>query len=334
MTNVLQFVQAQSKSIEHRRFDSIIELLNAGDLLVWNNSKVFKARLVGSILHHVPEGVVEPRPTKPVPVLENSWEVKREAEIFLIRPLQPHECAVYGLASLWRVLGKPTRKMSIGDRVRFTGDFWCQLVAKEDTGELVVHFHQGIATVAPPHVHDEPLEAAHVRALCNEHGHIPVPPYVKAEPVKIESYQTVYASDSREGSVAAPTAGFHFTEELIARLRDKGVLFAEVTLHVGLGTFMPMHTDVVDDHKMHSEQVELDAGTIEQIESAKRRGARVVAVGTTTVRTLEGVAALRADGQLQPFSGDVNIFIKPGFEFKVVDALITYVDLSLMLLLS
>jgi S-adenosylmethionine:tRNA ribosyltransferase-isomerase len=280
---------------------------------------------VGSILHHVPSGFVEPRPTKPAPVLENNWEVKRDAEIFLIRPLLPHECAEYGVESLWRALGKPARKMVIGDRVRFADGFWCQLVAKEDTGELIVHFHNNSATLAAPEAHGQPLEAAEVRALCNEHGHIPVPPYVKAEPVRLESYQTVYANDSREGSVAAPTAGFHFTPELIARLKEKGVQFAEVTLHVGLGTFMPMHTDIVDDHKMHSEQVELDSAAIDLIEAAKRRGSRVIAVGTTTVRTLEGVAARHAEGRLEPYSGEVNIFIKPGFSFKVVDALITYV---------
>lgn len=182
------------------------------------------------------------------------------------------------------------------------------------------------------------------------------------------AYQTVYAK--HEGSVAAPTAGFHFTPELIEKLEKKGVQFAEVTLHVGLGTFLPVKTDKVEDHKMHSEQVELTAKNVDLINQAKAEGRRVVAVGTTTVRVIEGVAHVSLRGSrfasadvvipsvtkgvrkqgdpdvaallgmtpiLHPFTGDINIFITPGFKFKIVDALITNFHLpksTLLMLVS
>jgi S-adenosylmethionine:tRNA ribosyltransferase-isomerase len=179
-----------------------------------------------------------------------------------------------------------------------------------------------------------------VRAKANKYGEVPTPPYIENSKFEIRNskleqrYQTVYAKE--EGSVAAPTAGFHFTPELIAKLKTKGVEFAEVTLHVGLGTFLPVKTDSLEEHHMHSEWVELTSKNTDLINSAKAEGRRVVAVGTTTVRALEGVARLSPSyqegvggvaevmaSQLRPYSGDINIFIFPGFKFKVVDALIT-----------
>jgi S-adenosylmethionine:tRNA ribosyltransferase-isomerase len=257
---------------EHRIFRDIIAYLEPGDLLVWNNTKVFKARLFGRL----PSGV--------------------EIEVFLLR----HEAD-----GVWQTLMRPGRKACVGDIVQFADDFSCVVVDKYEDGRIAVRFE---------------LDAAGVRALANQYGHIPVPPYVDTEPTEIEQYQTVYAR--AEGSVAAPTAGFHFTDGLIAQLRDRGVRFAEVTLHVGIGTFQPMKTDMIEDHEMHSEWVEVTRETVELIAATRHAGKRVIAVGTTTVRTLEGVALAHA-GVLTPFIGDVNCFIKPGFTFRVIDAMIT-----------
>ncbi len=257
---------------EHRIFRDIVDYLEPGDLLVWNNTKVFKARLFGRL----PSGV--------------------EIEVFLLR---------HDADGVWQTLMRPGRKAHIGDIVQFADDFSCVIANKHEDGRVDVRFE---------------LDPAGVRELANRYGHIPVPPYVGAEPTEIEQYQTVYAS--AEGSVAAPTAGFHFTDELIATLRERGVQFAEVTLHVGIGTFQPMKTDTIEEHEMHSEWVEVTAETVGVIAATRRAGKRVIAVGTTTVRTLEGVA-LAHDGELVPFVGDVNCFITPGFTFRVIDAMIT-----------
>ncbi|MBI4993243.1 MAG: tRNA preQ1(34) S-adenosylmethionine ribosyltransferase-isomerase QueA [Candidatus Magasanikbacteria bacterium] len=291
---------AQGK-IEHRHFYDIIDYLRAGDLVVWNNSKVFKARLFGKLTDLNDDEL---------------FEHKKPIEIFLIRPMENE--------GVWKVLAKPGKHLREGMRVHFATDFYCDAMLKEPDGAILVQF---------------PYDEETVRQKANKYGHIPVPPYVKDEPHELESYQTVYAK--HEGSVAAPTAGFHFTPELIQKLRDKSVQFAEITLHVGLGTFLPVKSERIEDHTMHSEWVELNEETAERINLAKKERRRVVAVGTTTVRTLEGVARLTTDHRLQttkrvfdsvvrspstvvrPYKGDINLFITPGFEFKIVDAMIT-----------
>ena len=206
-------------------------------------------------------------------------------------------------------------------KLQFAEDFWCEVLAKEIDGTLLVQFPE-----------DETL----VRSKANQYGEVPLPPYVQKPDTQSsatnvdERYQTVYAK--HEGSVAAPTAGFHFTPELIQKLQDKGVEFVDVTLHVGLGTFLPVKSDRIEDHTMHSEWVELSPEAVATINQAKADGRRVVAVGTTSVRVLEGAAQAQAAESslsdavykpLQPFNGDINIFITPGFRFRVVDALIT-----------
>jgi len=312
--------QAQGK-LEHKHFYDILDYLNAGDLLVWNNSKVFKARLFGKLVE-----------------AENNQELlehKKEIEIFLVREMENE--------GVWKVLAKPGRHLREGMRVIFAPDFYCDALVKEKDGTILVQF---------------PDNAETVRAKANKYGHIPVPPYVKDEPHELETYQTVYAKP--EGSVAAPTAGFHFTDSLIEKLKNKGIEFAEVTLHVGLGTFLPVKSEKVEDHTMHSEWIELSAENAEKINRAKAEGRRVVAVGTTTVRTLEGIASLflplRGGGEegvsrnptppspcrggkpvVNAYRGDINIFIKPGFEFKIVDAMITNFHLpksTLLMLVS
>jgi len=302
----LLLVDRKNKKIEHKIFHDIINYFQKGDLIVWNNSKVFKARLFGQL--ESPDGL-------------ELFEHKKPVEIFLVREMENE--------GVWKVLAKPGKHVKSGMKVKFASDFSCDVMVKEPDGTILVQFSEN---------------ADIVREKANKYGHIPVPPYVKDEPHELESYQTVYAK--YEGSVAAPTAGFHFTPELIKKLKDKGVDFAEVTLHVGLGTFLPIKSERVEDHTMHSEWVEISEETADKINLAKKDGRIVVAVGTTTVRTLEGVATLKRNKiqdtkniqyPISNFHGDINLFITPGFEFKVVDAMITNFHLpksTLLMLVS
>lgn len=162
-------------------------------------------------------------------------------------------------------------------------------------------------------------------ALLVREGHTPLPPYIKRsdEEVDSERYQTIYAE--REGAVAAPTAGLHFDEDIFSALRDKGVEFAYLTLHVGAGTFQPIRVDNVLEHQMHKELVDVDEQVCRQVEACKRRGGRVIAIGTTTVRSLESAAK---NSKLEPFHGETDIFIYPGYDFQIVDAMVTNFHLS------
>lgn len=266
--------------IRHRVFREIVDELVAGDVLVMNNTKVFKARLSGTV---------------------SVRGKKIGLEVFLLR----------GEGTRWSALVRPGKKVALGDWIDLRGMI-ATVVEKRDDGVVTLEMN---ATV------DE------VIAFADAHGEIPVPPYVDKAPEKLDDYQTVYAKTV--GSVAAPTAGFHFTDALIATLKAKGVQFEFVTLHVGIGTFRPVKTDTLEEHQMHAEFVSIDAETAGRINAAKREGRRVVAVGTTTVRVLEGVCEMTRSSHLEytlspdGFSGDVNIFITPGFDFKVIDALIT-----------
>ncbi len=292
----LLVVHKQSKEVEHKHFYDIIDFLHAGDVLVVNNSKVFKARLLGKLLSQNNEGL---------------WEHKKDVEIFLVRPMENF--------GVWKALGKPGKHIENGMRVEFAQDFACDIMLKEKDGTILIQFD---------------MDEIAVREKANQYGHIPIPPYVKNEPQQFEKYQTMYSK--HEGSVAAPTAGFHFTPELMEKIKQKGVEIAEVTLHVGLGTFLPVKTEEIEKHTMHSEWVELTEENAEKISHAKQEARRVIAVGTTTVRTLEGIAHM-LEGVVKPYTGDLNIFITPGFEFKVIDALITNFHLpksTLLMLVS
>ena len=255
-------------------FFTILDELKAGDVLVFNSSKVFKARLF--IDGH---------------------------EVFVLKVRDGEIDA----------LVKGSRKLPIGSAL---GSF--EILAKTD---------DGIVTLKT----DLPADVMFDR--CNAEGEVPTPPYVSPNASTLDRYQTVYAKTV--GSVAAPTAGLHFTPELIEAARSKGVQIEEVTLHVGIGTFRPVQADNIEDHTMHSEWVELDAGTAERINQAKIEGRRIIAVGTTTVRVLEGIASIR--GQLEPYRDELNIFITPGFEFKIIDGMITNFHLpksTLLMLVS
>ncbi len=335
-------VDKKNKKTEQKHFYDIVDYLQKGDLIVWNNSKVFKARLFGELepVDKKIERISAQMKERDKKDSSSPFGLARNklVEIFLVRPMENE--------GVWKVLGKPGRRMKPCMIVRFAPDFYCTILVKEPTGDILVQFEENS---------DE------VRQKANKYGHIPVPPYVKDEPDQLETYQTVYANP--EGSVAAPTAGFHFTPELIEKLKSKGVEFAEVTLHVGLGTFLPVKSERVEDHTMHSEWVELSQENADKINKAKAEGRRVVAVGTTTVRTLEGIAQLglppnkggkrgvlgslsehplclpliRGRNVLRTYTGDINIFITPGFDFKVADAMITNFHLpksTLLMLVS
>ncbi len=170
------------------------------------------------------------------------------------------------------------------------------------------------------------LNDRNVLTLLEEYGHIPLPPYIERADTEDdrERYQTVFAT--KEGAVAAPTAGLHFTDELLEALKNKGVATAQVTLHVGAGTFLPVSVENLDDHIMHAEWVEVDQSVCDAVEACKARGGKVVAVGTTSVRSLESAA--KETGKLQPFTGDTRLFITPGYTFHVVDNMITNFHLS------
>lgn len=275
--------------IEHDIVANLSNYLQSGDVLVFNVSKVFKARLLFG-----------------------------KVEIFVLKILAGRiECLL-----------RPGRKISPGQTFgeafgqNLSPDALCQ------NWRLVDKTDDGIFTV------ETGLPAADLLALTDQIGQIPTPPYVQTQISDDSSYQTVYAKTV--GSVAAPTAGLHFTPELLQRLRDHGVQIEEVTLHVGIGTFRPVQVDFIEDHPMHAEWVDLDAGTLGRLKEAQKSGRRIIAVGTTTTRVLEGIAQ-KFDGQLEPFTGELNLFISPGFKFKVIDGLLTNFHLpksTLLMLVS
>ena len=215
-------------------------------------------------------------------------------EIFLLKQLAPKR---------WETLVRPGKKLRSGAQVSF-GD-----------GRLIANI--GETTAAGGRVVDFECDGP-FEATLDALGEMPLPPYIHEKLVDKERYQTVYAR--HEGSAAAPTAGLHFTPELLERIQAKGVNIAHVLLHVGLGTFRPVKVDDVEKHEMHSEYIEVTQEAADMVNAAKARGNRVIAVGTTSVRTLESAAE---DGKLVPRSGNTNIFIYPGYKYQLVDALIT-----------
>jgi len=213
-------------------------------------------------------------------------------------------------AHTWRAFARPAKKLHLLDRLELgdNGSIAATVTGKGETGEITLAFDLGGAEL------DEAIKA---------HGAMPLPPYIEAKRHTQErdksDYQTVYAA--RDGAVAAPTAGLHFTERLLQELADLGVSVERLTLHVGAGTFLPVKVDDTDDHVMHAEWGDIPAAVVERILAAKARGGRVIAVGTTSLRLLE--TAARATGTLQPFVGDTDIFITPGYRFNAVDMLMT-----------
>ena len=229
------------------------------------------------------------------------------ARLFGHRPEKEEKIEVFLLnnteGAKWEVLVRPGKKMKIGTEVIFSDDLSCKVVDVKDDGNRIVEFYyEGI-----------------FNEILDRLGNMPLPPYIKEKLKDNEDYQTVYSKNP--GSVAAPTAGLHFTKELLGKIEEKGVKLAYLTLNVGLGTFRPVNEDEITNHKMHSEFYTLSEETSKILNEAKSEGRRIIAVGTTSIRTLESV--YKKNNKICADSGWTDIFIYPGFEFKVVDAIIT-----------
>ena len=281
----LLILDKNTGKIKHSHFTDIINYLNPGDCLVINNTKVIPARLIG-------ERVVDdfvPRP---------GFEKPQEGaavEVLLLKRITADD---------WEAIVRPGKKLKTGTKVKFgNGELYGKIVDVKDDGNRIVRFeYKGI-----------------FEEILDKLGQMPLPPYITHELKDRNRYQTVYAK--HEGSAAAPTAGLHFTTELLQQIKDKGIVIAEVTLHVGLGTFRPVKEENVLNHHMHSEYFEVLEEEAEKINNAKASGHRVICVGTTSCRTIESAADDK--GVVHSGCGNTEIFIYPGYRFKVLDNLIT-----------
>lgn len=221
---------------------------------------------------------------------------------------------------VWEALSKPARRIAEGDVLRFSGDLSARVVSRLERGRIVIAFEK---------------TAEALLSILETVGRAPLPPYIRRDATDAdrERYQTVYAS--APGAVAAPTAGLHFTDDILAAIRNRGIPIERITLHVGLGTFRPVEAENIQDHVMDVERFEIPESTAEAVQRAKAAGGRVVAIGTTTVRALESAAD--EAGRLSPGSSETGIFIVPGYSFRVVDALVTNFHLpesTLLMLVS
>lgn len=287
----LLVLDKDSGSVTHRMFRDLPTLLEPGDLLVVNDSRVIPARLLGR------------------------RETGGHVEILILRPEG---------AGLWRALAKPVRRLRIGERISIPArrasaapDAHVILREKLGDGQIVVEIDEALT---------DHLEG---------YGQVPLPPYITHQLQDDERYQTVYAD--QKGSAAAPTAGLHFTEAIFADLRQRGMDIAEVTLHVGLDTFRPVSEEYAEDHEIHSEWCSVSPEAWEKIVETRRRNGRVVAVGTTSARTLESLGQRVRQGHEGPFDGFTSIYITPGYEWTMVDVLLTNFHLpksTLLLMIS
>ncbi|MCB1474038.1 MAG: tRNA preQ1(34) S-adenosylmethionine ribosyltransferase-isomerase QueA [Rhodobiaceae bacterium] len=280
---LLHIVPGGEPVLRDHRVGNLPSLLRPDDLLVFNDTRVLPAALSGT---------------------------RRRGEFSAQVSVNLHKRV--GDAT-WRAFARPAKRIAVGDEIAFMSPCArAPLVARVTEapggGEIVLQFE---------------MSGAALNARLHEVGAMPLPPYIaskrSADDRDRDDYQTVYARE--EGSVAAPTAGFHFTEALMALLRARGIETAFVTLHVGAGTFLPVKSDDTADHVMHAEYGEIDARAAQQVNGAKVAGRRVVAVGTTSLRLLESAADTQ--GRLSPFAAETDIFITPGYSFRVVDALVT-----------
>ncbi len=281
--------------IQHKHFYDLVDELNAGDVVVVNNSKVIPARLRGI------------RPSR------NATSPSVDVELLLLRP--------QGDFTTWRAFAKPARRLKENDVIHFQKNVRATVIERLGA-EVIVQFNLG---------------SNEVEAFLDEQGDVPLPPYIDRATDQSDKteYQTVYVDNNAAGSVAAPTAGLHFTDALLDKLRNKGVAIVEVTLHVGAGTFLPVTVDDVRMHKMHREWGVITEQAATQIKSARSKGHKVIAVGTTATRLLE--TAAQQPNSFGAWQGETDIFITPGFEFKIVDRLITNFHLpksTLLMLVS
>lgn len=267
-----RLLDVAAEGLHDRTMIDLPDLLEPGDVMVFNDTKVIPARLAG---------------------------LRGEAKV---------EVTLHQILGddRWAAFAKGAKKLKPGNTIDFAADFSAEVEAKHDGGEVILRFDRGGAALM------EALQA---------HGHIPLPPYIGRpdDARDRDDYQTVYAK--REGAVAAPTAGLHFTPELLAKIDARGIERVHVTLHVGAGTFLPVKVDDTAEHVMHSEVGEITPEAAARINAARARGGRLVCVGTTSLRLIESAAA--ADGTIHPFAAATDIFITPGYRFRAVDMLVT-----------
>lgn len=295
----LLVLNKETGKITHRHFRDMIEYLKPGDCLVINDTKVIPARLIG-------ERVIDKSTAKKGEQLPMEGA---QIELLLLKRREN---------DIWETLVKPGKKAKVGTKISFGNRLLeGEIIDIIEEGNRLVKFtYQGIF--------EEILDAL---------GQMPLPPYITHQLEDKNRYQTVYAK--YEGSAAAPTAGLHFTVELLEKIKAKGVEIANVTLHVGLGTFRPVKEDNILEHHMHTETYQVLPAEAEKINKAKRNGDRIICVGTTSCRTVESVAG--EDGFVKAGSGDTSIFIYPGYKFKVLNCLITNFHLpesTLLMLVS
>ena len=285
--------------LEDREFRDFPELLRPNDLVVFNNTRVFPARLYGR------RGGMRSQPVSARNPAAREF-LRGRIEVLLTRQVQkePNE---------WECLVRPGRKIGVGERLFFgeQDELQAEVIARAEFGERRIRF-----CALNENEKDDFF------SLVEKVGHVPLPPYIARTDASgdRERYQTVYARE--RGSVAAPTAGLHFTPEILGRMKERGIETAEVTLHVGLGTFQPVRAERVEEHRLHSETYSISEDAAAKIHLARKEARRVVAIGTTTVRTLE-YAAQQGGGEVCAASGEANLFIYPGYKFQVVQALLT-----------
>jgi len=292
---------------EDRGFANLPELLRGDELLVVNNARVLPARLFGKR-----KGLHAQPPSRKTAREHLSGEV----EVFLTRQIEDE---------IWEALVRPGRKLPVGERVQFgNGELEAEIITRGELGIRTLRFQS----------HNKQTIAENFETL----GHVPLPPYIDRpdESSDRERYQTVYAR--RPGAVAAPTAGLHFTPEILQKTRERGCEICDLTLNVGLGTFQPIHTEALEEHKIHTESYEIADDAAEKIRNAKRDGRPVLAIGTTVVRTLEDAAQrakLAGSAELlNAGRAEAQIFIVPGYSFCVVDMLLTNFHLPRSTLLA
>lgn len=269
----MMVINRKTQEIEHKHFYDIIELLNKGDCLVLNNTRVLPARIYGT-----------------------KKDTGATVEFLLLNNLGNDE---------WETITGPGKRAKVGTEFTFgDGILSCKVIKVLENGNRIAKFS---------------YDGSNIYEVLDKVGEMPLPHYITEKLEDRERYQTVYSKEL--GSAAAPTAGLHFTEEIMKRITDKGVKICYVTLHVGIGTFRPVKAENIEDHNMHSEHYILPKETADIINDTKKNGGRVIAVGTTCCRTLESVASKL--GEVREYEDSTNIFIYPGYEFKCIDALLT-----------
>jgi len=289
-------VLKKNGQIEHKHFYDVIDYLNEGDVLVINDSRVIPARIYGEKVRE--DGIYVSSPSKIETLL-----LKQQGD------------------NRWEVLLRPAKKIKLGGKIRYGDILEATVCDVVEDGNRIVEFSY------------DKEKFSSIYEVLDIIGSMPLPPYITKKLEDKNRYQTVYAREN--GSSAAPTAGLHFTKELLEKIKEKGIKIAPVMLHVGLGTFRPVKAEKITDHIMHSEYISVSKESATIINEAKAKGGRIVAVGTTSARTLESVAT--EDGKIQAISGNTGIFIYPGYKFKAVDTLITNFHLpesTLLMLIS